>query len=448
MVRTSFSFLLPATLLLGSLTARAAGSVIDYDGEPIRYSSAEPVNAVSRLQESSGAGALEYDERFGWLPSILRELDVPASSQTLVFTKTSLQRHRISPRRPRALYFNDDVYVGYCDAGDVIEVSVADPQLGTVFYTVDQEKRERAEFTRQGDTCLICHGSSRNQGFPSHLLRSVYPDAGGQPIFTMGTHFVDQTTPFEDRWGGWYVTGTHGDATHLGNLIVRGKVQPGDVDNAAGQNVTDLTDRFDTSAYLQPHSDIAALLVLEHQTEMHNRITQLSFQTRLALWQEASMKKSLGDTDQTHYDSTVRRIQGAGDDLLEYMLFSGEAPLKAAVKGTSGFAEEFAAEGPCDNRGRSLRELDLQQRVFKHPCSYLIYSESFDALPDEGRDYVLERLWKILTGEDTDEKFAHLSTEDRRAILEILRDTKADLPDCWKSDRILSVEEQSDVTGD
>jgi hypothetical protein len=337
--------------------------------------------------------------------------------------------------------------VGYCQAGDVIELSVSDSQLGTVFYTLNQQDRERPEFARQGDSCLICHGSSRNQGFPSHLLRSIYPDAGGLPIFTMGTHFVDQTTPFEERWGGWYVTGTHGDVNHLGNLIVRGKVQPEAVDNAAGQNVTDLTDRFDTSAYLQPHSDIAALQVLVHQTEMHNRITQLNFQTRLALWQEASMKQSLGDLDQTHYDSTVRRIHDAGDDLLEYMLFCGEAPLKSAVTGTSGFAEEFAGRGPRDAQGRSLRDLDLQQRLFRYPCSYLIDSAAFDALPAEGRHYVLERLWEILTGRDASEKFAHLSPADRRAILEILRDTKPNLPDCWKSDSILKTEEPADVTG-
>lgn len=413
--------------------AAVLASGIEYDREPINYSTATPDNPVADLERAVAGGdvVLEYDEQFGWLPAMLRELNVPHSSQTLVFSKTSLQRHRISPRRPRALYFNDDVYVGYCQSGDVIEVSVSDPQLGAVFYTVDQEDRERPRIARQGDSCLICHGSSLNDGFPSHLLRSVYPDRGGMPVFSMGTKYVDQTTPFQDRWGGWYVTGTHGAQTHLGNLIVGKEVQPRNVDNAQGQNVTDLSERIDTTAYLTPHSDIVALLVLEHQAEMHNRITQLSYQTRLALWQETSMKQALGDEDPEHYESTLRRIRGAGDDLLEYMLFCDEAPLTARIEGTSDFAEEFAARGPLDPQGRSLREFDLERRLFRYPCSYLIHSEAFDALPDGARDYVLERLWGILTDQEPAEEFGHLSDSDRLAIREIIRETKSNLPACW-----------------
>ena len=253
------------------------------------------------------------------------------------------------------------------------------------------------------------------------------------PVFSMGTKYVDQTTPFQDRWGGWYVTGTHGAQTHLGNLIVGKEVQPRDVENAQGQNVTDLGKRIDTSAYLTPHSDIVALLVLEHQAEMHNRITKLSYQTRLALWQEASMKQALGDEDAEHYESTLRRIRSAGDKLIEYMLFCNEASLTATIEGTSDFANEFATRGPRDSQGRSLRDFDLERRLFRYPCSYLIDSEAFDALPDRAREYVLERLWEILTEPEPAEKFGHLSTHDRRAIREIIRDTKSNLPACWET---------------
>jgi hypothetical protein len=437
-----------AVAIFAAGAIQAAG--IEYDREPINYSTAEPENSVSALWQNveSGEADFQYDEEFGWLPSLLRELDLPESSQTLVFSKTSMQRSRISPWRPRALYFNDEVYVGYCQGGEVIEISASDPKLGTVFYTIDQQEKSRPELTRQGDSCLICHASAHNQGFPSHLLRSIYSDPSGNPILSMGTHRVNQTTPLKDRWGGWYVTGTHGEQSHLGNLVIRGRKQPHEVENPDGLNVTDLTERFTTSAYLTPHSDIVALMVLEHQTEMHNLITQLNFQTQLALAQEAVLKEALNEPAEPHFDSTMRRIASSGDDLLEYMLFCDEVRLTDPLKGTSSFTEEFASRGPFDGKRRSLRDFDLKRRIFKYPCSYLIYSEAFDAIPDAGREYVLQRLWDVLTGKETDAKFSHLSKADRRAILEILRETKPNLPEYWKSDPSLTEKETGNVTGE
>src|SRR5262245_3957937 len=195
----------------------------DYDREPIRYSTAPANNVVSRLEERLAAGKtqLPHEKRLGYLRSLLGELTVPVSSQMLVFSKTSLQRNRISPQTPRAIYFNDDVYVGFCQSGDVIEVAAVDPQLGNVFYSLDQNAPDRPRFTRQGDNCLICHGSSQNQGIPGLLVRSVFSDPTGLPLLSAGSYRIDHTSPLEKRWGGWYVTGTHGKQTHLGNLIIR-----------------------------------------------------------------------------------------------------------------------------------------------------------------------------------------------------------------------------------
>ena len=134
---------------------------------------------------------------------------MPVSSQMLVFSKTSLQRQRISPRHPRALYFNDDVYVGFCQGGDVLEISAVDPQLGTVFYTLDQDgdRASRASPARPTTACSAT-APRRRRAFPGHLVRSVFADADGQPILLGGTYRIDQTSPLEKRWGGWYVTGT------------------------------------------------------------------------------------------------------------------------------------------------------------------------------------------------------------------------------------------------
>jgi len=399
---------------------------------PIEYSRSTPDNCVSKLQSRMERGELrlEYSDQLGYLPSLLKALDVPVESQLLVFSKTSLQRHRISPRTPRAIYFNDDVYIGYCRSGDMLEVSAVDPQLGAVFYTLDQKKSDAPHFLRQTENCLVCHSSSRTEGVPGHVVRSLFVDSSGQPILSAGSYSVDHSTPLEQRWGGWYVTGTHGSQTHLGNLIIRGQDVRQPVDNAQGQNVTQLADRLAVEKYLTPHSDLIALMVLEHQTLVHNYLTKANFAARQALQYETEMNRTLGEPEGKRMESTTRRIQSAGNDLVEVLLLVNEAKLTAPISGTSGYAEKFSRSGLRDRRGRSLQELDLQRRLFKYPCSYLIYSSAFDGLPSEMQDYVWQRLWDVLSNPN-EAKFKHLSPGDRRAIVEILRETKANLPEYW-----------------
>jgi hypothetical protein len=418
------------TLLTG-----AASFGGDIDAEPINYAKAPVDNAVSRLEQrlATGKATLTYEPNFGYLRSLLRELDVPQSSQMLVFSKTSLQRHRIAPTRPRAVYFGDDAYIGFCQRGDVLEVTAIDPGLGAVFYTLDQKSPDKPRFTRQTDTCTICHGSSANQGFPGNLVRSVYSDGDGLPILSAGSHRIDQSSPLEERWGGWYVTGTSGKQKHLGNLTFQDRPDPDRIDNSHGVNLTDLSNRLKTDNYLTPHSDIVALMVLEHQAEMQNLIGRANLQTRIALHEEASINKALDRPADYRSESTISRIKSAGEPLVKYMLFSGEARLTERVRGTSKFAQEFSKRGPHDRRGRSLRELNLEHRLFVYPCSYLIYSSAFDALPAPMKDYVYRRLWEVLSGKDTTEEFAHLAAKDRQAILEMLRETKPNLPAEWRT---------------
>jgi len=423
------------------LTVVAAALLLDhcraedvFENAPVTYSSATPKNTITDLQTKLSSGELNwtYVEGLGYLPAILQALNISPKSQTLVFSKTSMQRQRISPRTPRAIYFSDDVYVGFCQAGTVLEISAVDPQLGAVFYTLEQEKADVPRLTRQTESCLTCHASSRTENIPGHVVRSLFADRSGEPIFSAGSYSVDHRTPLEQRWGGWYVTGTHGTQRHLGNLIVDSRPSREPVENDEGQNLTELGDRFSPGAYLSPHSDIVALMVLEHQTLVQNRITRANFETRAALYYQAEMNRALGDPADKPLESVARRIHGTGDKLIEALLLVDEAELKSEIVGTSGFAEEFPRPGPRDSHGRSLRDLDLKQRLFKYPCSYLIYSEAFDALPNEVRSYVWQRLRKIFTGQDDSKQFEHLSAADRQAILEILRETKTDLPADWK----------------
>jgi hypothetical protein len=424
--------IVPGAVLLASL-ANASLASDDFEREPINYSQATPENIVSRLQQRIEAGdaKLEFEPRFGYLKSLLRELNVSPSSQTLVFSKTSLQRQRISPRTPRSLYFNDEVYVGFCQNGEVLEISAVDPHLGTVFYVLDQEEADAPQLLRQTDNCLLCHGSSQTLGVPGHLIRSVFPDAGGSPILSAGTYRIDQTSPLEKRWGGWYVTGQHGSQKHLGNLVIRGQQVKEPVDNALGQNVTDLSSRINVENLLTPHSDIVALMVLEHQAMAHNLLVQANFAARQALHYEQTLNRELGEPADHRWNSTTSRIKSAGEPLLKYFLFSGEAPLSEPIRGSSNFAEEFAARGKRDPLGRSLRDFDLQRRIFRYPCSYLIDSPSFHALPEEMRHYVWTRLADVLSGRDQSPPFAHLTAEDRTAIREILQATSSQLPAGW-----------------
>jgi hypothetical protein len=405
----------------------------DFDRPPINYSTAKADNPVTRLQQRIDAGDVElpFADEFGYLPAVLKELRVPTSSQMLVFSKTSLQRDRISPRTPRALYFTDDIYVGFCRLGEVMEVAVADPQLGNVFYTVTQEPAAKPKFNRQTENCLSCH-LSRQQGIPALTVRSVYPDREGNPILSGGSFRTDHTSPLKERWGGWYVTGTHGNQSHLGNLILPRRSVPDDLVNEHGLNVTDLKGRIDTGMYLTPHSDIVALMVLEHQTEMHNRIVAANYQTKLA-HRDADVINELDNAPKGRLtEGTARRVDASAEQLVKYLLFAEETRLTEPVMGTSPFAEEFEKRGPFDNQGRSLRQFDLTSRLFKYPCSYEIYSPAFDGLPASVKERAYRRLWDVLTGKETGKDYAHLSVADRQAIKEILIATKPGLPAYWK----------------
>jgi hypothetical protein len=378
-----------------------------------------PDNAIARLGSrlASGAARLEYTEDRGYLPSLLKLLDVNVDSQVLVFSKTSFQHTLIDPRHPRALYFNDNVAIGMVQGGAVYEMLALEPSHGLAFYTLDTRKSDRPVFQRRGVECLFCHGPG-NKGAAAMVVASVIPDAQGVPAYTSAfIDTIDHRTPTERRWGGWYVTGTHGSQEHLGNAVAPDPDHPLDLEQAHTQNLTSLEGKIDVSRYLTGTSDIVALMTLEHQLGVTNRLGALGVQYRQA-------ERSGAADPRTKVDGDVR-------DLVDYMLFVGEAPLSEPVTGVSTFTRTFAQRGPRDPRGRSLREFDLRSRLFRHRLSFMIYSELFDKLPEPARQSVYQRLYDVLTGRDAGEKYASLSLADRIAILEIVRDTKSNLPLYW-----------------
>lgn len=421
-------------LILVAGMAVSAVRADDLERPPIHYSKAKLDNPVSRLNDRLKAKIpdWEHDRDFGYLLPIMKVLDIPKSSQCLVYSKTSFQRDRITPKTPRAIYFNDEVYLGFCLRGDVLEFSAADPNVGTAFFTLSQDPEDRPRFIRQTDNCLACHSGTMTRNMPGHIVRSVYSDPQGQPILSAGTHRTDPSSPFEQRFGGWYVSGTHGKQLHRGNATFAGKVDPETADRSAGQNLTDLSKQFTAGLYPTPHSDLVALMVLVHQVDVHNRMAFAALEARSALYYQEETRKALGEPEGTRYDSVTRRIESASTDLLDGLLFVNECQLTEPIVGTSGFREEFERKGPSDGDGRSLRLFDLQTRLFQYRCSYLILSRTFDQLPREIKVQVLTKLDAVLNGSNRDAKYAYLGQAERKAIREILNSVKPDLFDITK----------------
>jgi hypothetical protein len=376
----------------------------------INYMTAPTTDLVAQLNArlKSGETTLTAEPTNGYLRSVLKALNVPEESQILVFSKTSFQAVRIGPKNPRAIYFNDSVAVGWVRTGDVLEFASHDPTQGTVFYTLAQPGTGPMEFRRNNSACVQCHSSEATMYVPGMFIGSVFPEKDGMPAYGPA-YLTDHRTPFELRWGGWYVTGDH-SGQHLGNAVVTDPSDLAAMATPETAHVKSLAGRFDMDGYLSANSDIVALLVLEHQTHMLNLITRIGWEARMG-------------------SEAGRSLESTAAELVDYMLFVDEATLPDHVAGSTKFAEVFAAKGVRDTKGRSLRDLSLRGRLMKYPCSYLIYDPSFDALPETAKSEIYQRLWEVLSGNDTSARYERLTEVDRRAVVEILRATKKDLPD-------------------
>jgi hypothetical protein len=374
----------------------------------IGYSKTTPADPVAELGRRLEAGEIEMAFRpdNGYLESVLKALDVPASSQMLVFSKTSFQAPRISPQNPRAIYFNDAVAVGWVRGGEVLEFIGHDPRQGAMFYTMEQSAAKPPRLTRNM-ACVQCHTFADTMDVPSMFTGSVFPGPTGVPWDAPGSS-TDHRTPFEFRWGGWFVTGHHRIEQHVGNVTFADSGDYSTPITPATIQVGSLEGRFDPTGYPAAGSDIAALLLMNHQARMLSLMTRIGWDVRLG-------------------PDTSRRLDESAAELADYMLFVHEAPLPGRITG-NGFAATFSARGVRDSKGRSLRDLDLETRLMRYPCSYLIYSEAFDHMPDAAKAAVYARLWAVLSGEVKAPEYDRLSAADRRAVLEILRETKRDLP--------------------
>jgi hypothetical protein len=407
------TLLCATSLSLRGVSAQAGGLFLGSADDPaIQYSTATPRNLVDDLNRrlQDGSAQLTFEGWSGYLSSVLDGLHLPVDSQLLVYSQGSLQGRFVGESNPRAIFFGDRVALAWVRGGELLEAAAHDDRSGVVFYTLEQREGERPVFKREF-RCLGCHMTGETSGIPGLLMFSSRPDASGDRHMIIEP--MDHRTPYAQRFGGWFVTGAAGAMSHLGNRVPALEGRPGDVPSVDGL--------FAPDGYRAATSDVAALLTFSHQVHMTNLLTRASWEARAA-------DPALHPGASGQMAAVEAMMSGIASELVDYMLFVDEPPLPATLAGQSSFAERMSATGPRDRRGRSLYQLDLTRRLMKYPCSYLVYSPAFDALPPLAKSPIYARMWTVLSGEAAEPRYRALSRADRQAIVEILRDTKQDLP--------------------
>ncbi|MBM3782107.1 MAG: hypothetical protein FJW29_10630 [Acidobacteria bacterium] len=399
------------------------------DHPVIGYADTLVHDRVARLNDALADGrvALATEGPTGVLRSLLAALDVPESSQLLVFSKTALQSQFTGPATPRALYYNDAVVVGYIASSPVIEVAALDPKQGVQFYTIEPPPSGQPWRLARTPACLNCHLAQSTLDIPGFIVRSHQVDRAGRPLLALGVTQVDMRTPHPQRWGGWFVTGAstappYGPLGHMGNLVHMRRPDEGPEILADMPFRAWLGQAPEARRYLSEQSDISALLTFDHQMPGLNLITRLQWEARVAAYEGRALE-------------TDPAIVARREALADYLLGVGEAPFDFSVTPRADFARALIERFPRDGQGRSLAELDLTKRLLKYGVSFLVYTQAFAALPREVRLPVMARIMAVLDGRVTAPKYAHLRPGERLAARIILRDTHPDVRGAWAEGR-------------
>lgn len=426
-----------AILVAGLAVDTALAADDAFERPPISYSSTSPQDAITRLKTKIASGGIRLaGEEKQVVRGLLKALNVPAASQMLVFSKTSFQKDRINPAHPRAVYFSDEVYVGWCPGG-LVEVAAIDPVLGPVFYSFDPRNGGQAgsRFERDSD-CLRCHGGTFVRDIPALLARSVFTDTAGEPLLALGAELVDASTPIEKRWGGWYVTALRAGPRHRGNLLLSREQEPSTRQMETDANLGRLDKLVDTHPYLEPSSDVVALLVFEHQVSVQNALTRANQECLRMMAYQQNLQKELKEpvSQEPVYESVQHMFAEASQRVLDALLCKDDAALPpGGIQGAGDFARVFVAEDKANASGLSLKQLNLHQRLFQYRCSYLIESSTFDRLQPTLRRRVLRRLWRVLTEPASEPRYDYLEPDERNAIREILVASMPGLPANWRT---------------
>jgi len=411
-------------------TSAFAQAFNDFELEPHNYYERTAEDGMSRLIASWREGKHDFGSETGLvaLQKLLTDLDVPVSSQVIVFSKTSLQRDLVSPENPRAMYFNEDIHVAWMPGGK-IEVNSFDAGTGGMFYFEVQPKNpgDRVGF-EQPRSCFGCHGGSATNFLPGPLARSNFTDATGRRLRGVRSHNrIGHSIPFAERWGGYFVTNAPPTLEHMGNSFAVRAGREISIPESGKRSTTDLSEFFDVEKLLRPDSNILPLMLFDHQIELHNLLVEALYRHRTEEYNAEQNggvpRKDLAKKTDSHFDKLVR-----------YFLFADEPSLAGhEFDPAPDFVSDFHRNQRTDSAGQSLKDLDLKTRIFKNRCSYMIYSRSFEEAPQSMKDRVYDRLWDILSPEEAPDEYAYLDSDERRRILDILKATKSDLPESWKA---------------
>jgi len=420
-------------VLLGLLCATESLAQFSNKDEYVINGYHEPAvaNPIARLEQAmqTGGVTLPYqDNGRGKLDALLAVLNIDPASQLLVYSPTSLQHKLISPEKPRALFFNNNTYIGFVQNSEIVEVTSIDDDKGMVFYTFDNVREGSKGFERSDQTCLVCHDTQGTMGGGVPMLMalsSVYSKRNVPLKNYSGIGNIVDQSPLAGRWGGWYVTGRHGLQPHLGNIFLDDASQLENLDDFRIWNLKTLRDTgyMDPEPYPADTSDIVALMVLEHQVTIQNQITYVKFKAPAVLKRRGIASVEDIDTWAALPKEAQRALQRMLDNLVALLVFMDAADLQSRISGTPAYTEAFLSRGVMDSQGRSLRELDLGKRLFCYPLSYLVYTDDFNSLQPYALDYVLQQLAAYLSGDITLPGRSQFTDAERQAALEILTET-------------------------
>ena len=403
-----------SALLLSVGVAVAADPA--FDQSPHDYWTRPLGDRFTHLKEAVEAGRIVLDDSTGekaFLLSLLHALDVPASSQMLVFSTTSLQLRLITPANPRALFFNEDVYVGYIPGGR-IEVVSLDPALGGIYYIFDIPRGNEPLRVERSNRCMNCHAAEDTGHVPGLVIKSVIPGLRGGSLDSFRHGETGHGVPFSTRFGGWYLTGAQNFGPNWGNLIgqlsaeglTKYPMEPGA--------------RFDFARYPMANSDVLPQLLHEHQIGFVNRAVAATYHTRSLL-----AKGPLDNVATADLETQARAFT-------RYLLFADEVPLPpGGVAGEAAYKTDFLRTRRAGPQGAALKDFDLHSRLFRYRCSYMIYGAAFTGLPPDFKQRVYHRLGEALDVARPDAEYAYLPAAEKQAIHRILRATLPDLPAGW-----------------
>ena len=417
-----------AILILLVLAARVlAQAPIGFADPQHGYWTRPPQDRFARIKAEieTGKRQLDVGSEKGLLLSLLRELDVPVSSQMLVMSATSLQKGLINPRNPRALYFNDDTYVGFVPRGR-IEIASIDPELGGIFYISQRGRNDRLPRIERADNCMTCHAPHYLDEIPGLVIESVVPGmtGGGEKAFRRETS--GHAVPLDQRFGGWHVTGAGAFVRHWGNLMM--EFTP---EGRRERNVQ-IGELFEPERYPLATSDILPQLLHEHQVGFVNRTVRATYRARGSLRELEAAKGTPRESEVAAKWNAERETLAR--DLVKYLLFADEAPLPSGgVQGDPQFKADFLARRKTAADGTSLRDFELQTRLFTRRCSYMIYSPSFLGMPAALKEAVFRQLGAALDEGHPMPEFAYLPDAEKRSIRTILKETLTELPPTWGS---------------